>query len=323
MNSRTRIAFETELASNLKKLPHDSTLLMYLGDHVGALQRAGIPLRRTINEGNHRPWKAPIDREGLWERALANPSQYVDYVVAMRRRSGGPQRTKGELSSIAGDPYLRTACRPQSIGRTAAPGNHAALTSSASQRRGACSFPVIKSSQLRAYAQLQHIYDVLQNEMTSVVGISLARLVLATILGGLIGLERQLKHRPAGLRTNLFICLGAAMFTLLSDELAVEHIGDHTRIAAQIIPGIGFIGAGSILHARDKLVTGLTTAATIFVVASVGMAVGGGLYLTSIFATGLILLCLFLLGRAEERFGLKAAVHAYEVAGRSADEMTA
>jgi len=158
--------------------------------------------------------------------------------------------------------------------------------------------------------------------MDSVVGVSIVRLVLAAILGGLIGMERQLKHRPAGLRTNLFICLGAAMFTLLSDELAVEHIGDHTRIAAQIIPGIGFIGAGSILHSRDKLVTGLTTAATIFVVASVGMAVGGGLYLTSIFATALILLCLFLLGRAEERFGLKAAVRGYEVAGRSADEIT-
>jgi putative Mg2+ transporter-C (MgtC) family protein len=167
-----------------------------------------------------------------------------------------------------------------------------------------------------------HIYEILQNEMNSLVGISIARLGLATILGGLIGLERQLKHRPAGLRTNLFICLGAAMYTLLSDELAVEHIGDHTRIAAQIIPGIGFIGAGSILHARNNLVTGLTTAATLFVVASVGMAVGGGLYLTSIFETGLILLCLFLLGRAEERFGLKAAVHAYEVAGRYADEIT-
>jgi putative Mg2+ transporter-C (MgtC) family protein len=168
----------------------------------------------------------------------------------------------------------------------------------------------------------QHIYDLLHNEMMSVVGVSITRLVLAAILGGLIGLERQLKHRAAGLRTNLFICMGAAMFTLLSDELAVEHIGDHTRIAAQIIPGIGFIGAGSILHAHDKLVTGLTTAATIFVVASVGMAVGGGLYLTSVFATALILLCLFLLGRAEERFGLKAALRSYEVAGPSADEIT-
>jgi putative Mg2+ transporter-C (MgtC) family protein len=169
---------------------------------------------------------------------------------------------------------------------------------------------------------MRHIYDLLQNEMTSIVGVSIARLVLATILGGVIGLERQLKHRPAGLRTNLFICLGAAMYTLLSDTLAVEHLGDHTRIAAQIIPGIGFIGAGSILHSRNRLVTGLTTAATLFVVASVGMAVGGGLYLTSIFETGLILLCLFLLGQAEERFGLKASIQGYEVAGRSADEIT-
>jgi putative Mg2+ transporter-C (MgtC) family protein len=167
-----------------------------------------------------------------------------------------------------------------------------------------------------------HIYDVLLNEMSSVGWVSLLRLILATVLGGLIGLERQLKHRPAGLRTNLFICLGAAMFTLLSDALAVEHLGDHTRIAAQIIPGIGFIGAGSILHARNNLVTGLTTAATLFVVASVGMAVGGGLYFTAIFETGLILLCLFLLGWAEEHYSLKPAVRAYEVAGHEADEIT-
>jgi hypothetical protein len=82
INSRTRIALETELAANLKKLPRDSRLLMYLGDHVGAVQRAGIPLRRVVNEGNHRPWKTPSDRDGLWERALADPGRYVDYVVA-------------------------------------------------------------------------------------------------------------------------------------------------------------------------------------------------------------------------------------------------
>ncbi|MCU1296352.1 MAG: hypothetical protein JWO91_630, partial [Acidobacteriaceae bacterium] len=82
INSRTRIALETELAANFKKLPHDSTLLMYLGDHVGALQRAGIPLRQVINEGNHRPWEKPVDPEGLWERALADPQRYADYVIA-------------------------------------------------------------------------------------------------------------------------------------------------------------------------------------------------------------------------------------------------
>src|ERR1700674_1480639 len=164
---------------------------------------------------------------------------------------------------------------------------------------------------------IQHINDLLRQEMMSTVGSSMARLIVAAVLGGLIGLERELKHRPAGLRTNMFICLGAAMFTLLSDALAVEHLGDHTRIAGQIIPGIGFIGAGSILRSRGVLITGITSAATIFVVASVGMAVGGGLYLTAIFATGLILICLFLLGRAEERFGLKLSVHTYEVTGKN------
>ncbi|MGO9647635.1 MAG: MgtC/SapB family protein [Terriglobales bacterium] len=166
------------------------------------------------------------------------------------------------------------------------------------------------------------IYEMLQIEMNSMVGVSTLRLVVAAILGGLIGLERELKHRPSGLRTNLFICLGAAMYTVLSDALAVEHIGDHTRIAAQIIPGIGFIGAGTIIHAGRDLVTGITSAATLFVVASVGMAVGGGFYLTATFATGLILICLFLLGRAEEQFSLKLAVHTYEVAGPSAEEIS-
>jgi putative Mg2+ transporter-C (MgtC) family protein len=165
---------------------------------------------------------------------------------------------------------------------------------------------------------MQHIRDALQIEMSSA-GISLLRLGLAAVLGGLIGLEREIKHRPAGLRTNLFICLGAALFTLLSDELAVEHLGDHTRIAAQIIPGIGFIGAGSILHNRGDLVSGITSAATLFVVASVGMAVGGGLYLTAIFATALILMCLYLLGRAEQWSNLKLLVNTYEVRGSSAD----
>jgi hypothetical protein len=82
VNSRTRIALERELSDYMKGLPPDSTMLMYLGDHVGALQRSGIPLRRVINEGNHRTWRQPVDPEGLWERALANPAQYADFVIA-------------------------------------------------------------------------------------------------------------------------------------------------------------------------------------------------------------------------------------------------
>src|SRR5437879_13564780 len=130
---------------------------------------------------------------------------------------------------------------------------------------------------------------------SGIVGNSLVRLVLAAILGGVIGLERELKHKPAGLRTNMFICFGAALFTVLSRALAAEP-SDYTRIAAQIIPGIGFIGAGSILHMRG-LTTGLTTAATLFVVASVGMAAGGGRYVTAVFATAVGLIGLVALGR--------------------------
>ncbi len=167
--------------------------------------------------------------------------------------------------------------------------------------------------------EMQHMF---RDVLSSVLGSSIARLILAAILGGIIGLEREIKHRPAGLRTNLFICFGAAMFTIMSDQLAVEHLGDHTRIAAQIIPGIGFIGAGSILHYRGDLVTGITSAATLFVVASVGMAVGGGQYLTAIFATGLILVCLYLLGKVEQWSNLKIELHTYEVTGPTADAVT-
>jgi putative Mg2+ transporter-C (MgtC) family protein len=156
---------------------------------------------------------------------------------------------------------------------------------------------------------------------SGIIATSMFRLVLAAILGGLIGLERELKHQPAGLRTNMFICFGAALFTILSDLLAVEHLGDHTRISAQIIPGIGFIGAGSILHMRG-LTAGLTTAATLFVVASVGMATGGGLYLTAVFATCIVLAGLFVLGHLELTFNLKTLLNSYEVTGRTVEEIT-
>jgi putative Mg2+ transporter-C (MgtC) family protein len=150
----------------------------------------------------------------------------------------------------------------------------------------------------------------------------LARLLLAVVLGGMIGLERELKRRPAGLRTNMFICFGAAMFTVLSAELAGTLGGDRTRIAAQIIPGIGFIGAGAILHA-SRNITGLTSAATIFVVASIGMACGGGLYTLATFATILLLVCLQVLGALEKRFNLKPLLMHYSViTERPAEEVT-
>src|SRR6202030_2522488 len=167
----------------------------------------------------------------------------------------------------------------------------------------------------------QSIFDSMRGEMASgFLATSLMRLVLAAILGGIIGLERELRHRPAGLRTNMFICFGAAMFTVLSGALAGAP-SDAARIAAQIIPGIGFIGAGSILHTRG-LTTGLTTAATLFVVASVGMAAGGGLYATAVFATALALLVLFALGHVEETFNIKLLMTCYEVTGASVEEIS-
>jgi len=157
-------------------------------------------------------------------------------------------------------------------------------------------------------------------ETAHLVSTTVLRLVLAAFLGGVIGMEREAKRKPAGLRTNMFICFGAAMFTILSDSLAAHFGGDHTRIASQIIPGIGFIGAGSILHSRGS-VTGLTTAATLFVVASIGMAVGGGLYLPAMFATVIIFIALHFLGWAEARWNLKALTRAYELVGDDAESI--
>ena len=153
---------------------------------------------------------------------------------------------------------------------------------------------------------------------------TLVRLTLAAVLGAIIGLERELKRKPAGLRTNMFICFGSAMFTILSTELAGAFgVGDHTRIAAQIIPGIGFIGAGSILHDKGG-VSGITTAATIFVVASIGMAVGGGLYVVAVFSTMLIYLALHLLGILERRLNLKALTMNYTIiSDKTADGLVA
>jgi hypothetical protein len=100
VNSRSRIALENAIAARLELLPADSTFLMYLGDHVGALQQAGISLSRVINEGNHRPWKGPSDPQGLWERALKDPVAYANYVVAFDSDPVASSVNKGELASL-------------------------------------------------------------------------------------------------------------------------------------------------------------------------------------------------------------------------------
>jgi putative Mg2+ transporter-C (MgtC) family protein len=138
------------------------------------------------------------------------------------------------------------------------------------------------------------------------------RLLLAALLGGMIGLERQLRHKPAGLRTNMLICFGSALFTTISYQMAGNVGGDHTRIAAQIIPGIGFIGAGVVLRERGTIV-GITSAATIFVMASIGMAVGAGMAVTAIFSTMFCLVALILLGKLEDRAGLVSRIMTFRL----------
>jgi putative Mg2+ transporter-C (MgtC) family protein len=130
----------------------------------------------------------------------------------------------------------------------------------------------------------------------------LGRLLLATILGGLIGLERELAGKPAGLRTNILICVGAALIMDISRTVAANSTAwpaDPGRIAAQVVSGIGFIGAGTILVARGNVV-GLTTAATLWVVAAIGLAVGAEAYVPAIGATALVAVTLFILGWVED-----------------------
>jgi hypothetical protein len=110
INSRSRIALETAVASRLELLPSDSTFLMYLGDHVGAFQQAGISLSHVINEGNHRPWKRPADRDGLWERALKDPTAFADYVIAFDSDPVDSSADKKELASLA---IVRVTGQPQ------------------------------------------------------------------------------------------------------------------------------------------------------------------------------------------------------------------
>ena len=119
------------------------------------------------------------------------------------------------------------------------------------------------------------------------------RLLLAAVLGAVIGSQRERASKPAGLRTHTLICLGAALFTVVS-AYGFGEAANPTRIAAGIVTGIGFIGAGAILRSREGIVAGLTTAATIWTVAGIGMAAGAGLYIIAAVATAITLVVLFL-----------------------------
>jgi len=140
------------------------------------------------------------------------------------------------------------------------------------------------------------------------------KLILAVALGGLIGFERETSQKPAGFRTNILICVGAAMMMILSGLLLQGEEAsrsDLTRIAAAVITGIGFIGAGTIIQARG-IVIGLTTAATIWAVAGLGLVIGAGYYLIAIIFTVIIIITLISFRQFEAQH-LKRALHHYHL----------
>jgi len=148
------------------------------------------------------------------------------------------------------------------------------------------------------------------------------RLVFAAAMGAAIGMERDIRRRPAGIRTSMFVCMATALFTILSGELS-HRWGDSssTRIASNIVQGIGFLGAGAILKESGGLI-GMTTAATIFIEAAIGMAAGGGLYGVAGASTGIVIFALVVLGWGAERLNLKPRLLSFRITTDHAENLS-
>jgi putative Mg2+ transporter-C (MgtC) family protein len=137
----------------------------------------------------------------------------------------------------------------------------------------------------------------------------LIRLSLSALLGGLIGWERERKNKQAGLKTHLLVSLGSTLIMLTSiygfDSLLLNHPNarfDPARLSAQVVSGIGFLGAGAILRRPDNIISGLTTAATLWIVAAIGLSIGSGFYWPGIITTAMVLLSTLLLHKFESKF---------------------
>ncbi len=148
------------------------------------------------------------------------------------------------------------------------------------------------------------------------------KLLLAVGLGGIIGLERETSHKPAGFRTNVLICVGAAMMMILARLVLQEKEGSGDvmmRIAAGVVTGIGFIGAGTIIQAQGSVV-GLTTAATLWVVAGLGLVIGAGYFWAAIIFTAIIILTLVIFRQLEGHF-LKKTLCRYQIKTKRSEEI--
>jgi len=141
------------------------------------------------------------------------------------------------------------------------------------------------------------------DRLSAVAAPFMVRCAAAAACGAVIGLERELKAKPAGFRTNILICLGAAIYTAAGLLIIGEgtDAGDPSRVAAQVVTGIGFLGAGSIIQQRGR-VRGLTTAATIWVVAAIGVVAGAGFPILALIGAVMVVVTLAVLGRIEARY---------------------
>lgn len=150
--------------------------------------------------------------------------------------------------------------------------------------------------------------------MTEPLSEYVTRLLIALLIGGAIGLEREFKGKPAGMRTNMLICVGSCLIMILSIEIArtAARTADPGRIAAQVVTGIGFLGAGTIIRSRFHIV-GLTTAATIWALSALGLAIGAGFLLLSAIVAFLITVTLIFIGYIEKRLETKRSYHVVQV----------
>jgi putative Mg2+ transporter-C (MgtC) family protein len=164
-------------------------------------------------------------------------------------------------------------------------------------------------------AQLALPFSFSWLEQMDVVNGAIGRLLVACALGAFVGIVREFSRKAAGVRTNLLICMGAAFFTLLSPVLAGETGSNRGQVASNIVQGIGFLGAGLIIHNRSRI-SGLTSAACVWVVASIGMACGAGLYAAAVVAAVTVVIALELVGFLERRANLKIYPLTYEARGR-------
>jgi putative Mg2+ transporter-C (MgtC) family protein len=150
-----------------------------------------------------------------------------------------------------------------------------------------------------------NIFDSLFTEPSITTASAATRLIISLIAGGLIGIERESRRQPAGLKTHILICVGSTLLMILSIFLPQQYFdmknGDPGRIAAQVVSGIGFLGAGAILKLGNN-VKGLTTAASIWVSAGIGLTIGAGLYIPAFIALGIILFVLIILDITEKHF---------------------